>query len=398
MVSDINNKEHVSSINRKLLIAAVVMGLGLLTFGGTIAASKAEPVAEEESMAIGETVMTSTPSSYEEYENMEETEAVQVSDAERLTISENELMQTSELSLASESDIMLASNMAAWNAHSWSASYNGTNLVFTFDIDFYATGNGSQTFYPKYTFGSTKDPTVTRTPSNILNASSSSNVSSNYGTVNLTEFSCVGGSSAYERRLKMKGTVTINSSRLKTLNSGVTFRYYAGGWKDGDWASAENGNYTIANFSTAIAQAVCSHSACTYTSVGSGGHIKKCSSCGYSATEAHTISSGKCSKCSYVSQISVILKYILNGKYETETLTLTPGEKYQPKSIKGYKTPEQITIPAAGGTISINYEPISYTITDGTNTYTVKYDDSLLIPELEHKGYVQRDYVITQVS
>ena len=395
----------MSAIISKLLIAIVVAGLGLLTFGGTIAASKAEPVTEEgslkseddgiiteenmfstegsasseNSIISGNMAMVSTPTDYEEYEGIQETESL-------------------ELSLASEGGIMLASNMAGWNAHSWSASYNGSNLVFTFDIDFYATGNGYEYFYPKYTFGSTKDPTVTRTPFNILDASSSSRVSSNYGTVNLTEFSCVGGSSPYARRLKMKGTVTINSSRLSTLNSGVTFRYYAGGWKDGDWASAENANYTVANFSTAIAQAVCKHSSYTYTSSGSSGHVKKCSSCGYSATEAHTLSSGKCSECSYVSSVSVTLNYVLNGKQETETLPLTPGEKYQPKSIKGYKTPEQITIPAAGGTVSISYEPISYTITDGINTYTLKYDDSLLIPEIEKKGYVQREYVITQVS
>lgn len=355
-----------SGIKQELLAAAVVFSLALPAAGITIAASRAEPVISEN---------ISTPSDYSE---------------------DND----SEMAAASEGDIMLASSMVDWKKHSWSAYYDGKNLIFAFDIDFYATGNGTDRFAPKYIFGSTNDPTVTRTPSNILSATTglADRTRSLYGKVNLTEFSCKSSTNAYERRLKMKGTVTINSSRLSAIKSSAAFRYYAGGWKDGDWAAAENGNFTVANYSTAINQALCSHSSYKYISNGSSGHTKKCSSCAYSAAEAHTLSNGKCSKCSYVSTVSVTLSYVLNGRKETEKLTLTPGAKYQPKSIKGYKTPAQITVPAAGGTVTVNYVPISYKITDGNKTYNLKYDDSLLIPEAVRKGYIQSNYTVTQVS
>ena len=383
--------ERIKKKRKKaLLFLAVIIALGMFRVCSADALADTmdiEVQAENDTQEVT-TAGLSTPTSYTVY-----------TPSTGAALAVNEKIMLSDALLNTSSLMLTSSNYVDWVKHSWSASYNGTNLVLAFDIDFYATGYGTSYFYPKYLFGYSTSPTTDRTPSNILKAETTleTKVISLYGTASFTEFKNTGGTSGSERHFVMKGTVTVNNNRLNSLTGGG-FRFYAGGWKGDDWAAAQNGGMTISNFDAAYKKATCQHSSYTYASGGSTGHTKTCSECGYALTETHTLSGGKCDMCGYTSTVSIKISYILNGSVQTETLSLKPGEMYQPKTITGYKKPDEITVPDESGSVSISYEPISYTITDGADTYLINYDDSLFIPGKEIKGYIQKSYIITELS
>lgn len=284
-----------------------------------------------------------------------------------------------------------------WERHYWTASYNGSNIILSFDIDFYAIGGGADSFAPKYTFGFSK---TSSNPSNVLectNANNASKVSSRVGSVNVTSFTRTGGDTPYSRHLILKGYVTVDAGRVSSFATG-RFRYLAGGWKDGDWSAADNNDFNVTNFWSVYKQASCGHPSWSYSQNGAGGHIAKCNNCGFSKQLGHNIVDGTCSLCGYKSLVKVMLNYELNNRTLSEELELAPGLAYQPKMIKGYKKPEPVTIPNDGGSISIIYEPITYTISDDEDEYLLKYDDSLFLPLKERKGYIHKGYRVIQVS
>lgn len=309
-------------------------------------------------------------------------------DGQKGSVPENE-----EIALMS----MYKTNYLDWERHYWTASYNGSNLILSFDIDFYAIGNGYERFAPKYTFGYS---TSSRTPSNVLSCTTASNASqvyTNVGTINVTSFTRTGGEYPYDRHLILKGYITVEAKRLSSLTGG-RFRYFGGGWKDGDWEAAENGDFNVTNFWAAYTQAACTHSAWNYNSNGASGHNEVCRACGYTRQQSHRMSNGACTACGYRSLVNIRLIYELNGRTESEDVSLAPGSSYQPKTIKGYRKPAALTVPSSGGSINIKYEPIIYTVSTEDERYELKYDESLFLPQRERKGYVHKGYVTAQVS
>ena len=105
---------------------------------------------------------------------------------------------------------LLAGGYCSWRSNSWSASYNGSNLIFSFNVEFYANGNSNVSYYPRYTFGYSESSNM---PSNILDCTSTSNdaskVRSSCGTISFSEYVRNRGLSG-ERYLKMVGTITVD--------------------------------------------------------------------------------------------------------------------------------------------------------------------------------------------
>lgn len=291
---------------------------------------------------------------------------------------------------------LLAGGYCSWRSNSWSASYNGSNLIFSFNVEFYANGNSNVSYYPRYTFGYSESSNM---PSNILDCTSTSNdaskVRSSCGTISFSEYVRNRGLSG-ERYLKMVGTITVDPDYVDNFTGG-RFRSVGGGWGD-DWMAYDASNITVSNFETASKQAQCGHASWSYTSNGAGGHKAVCSSCGYQKNESHSMSGGKCSKCGYVSNISLTIRYVMTGRTETETIQIAPGASYQPKSFTGYRKPAGITAPQSDKTIDIVMVPIVYTLTDGEYTYSIKYDESFQLPVKEPKGYEHTAYIVEGVS
>ena len=291
---------------------------------------------------------------------------------------------------------LLAGGYCSWRSNSWSASYNGSNLIFSFNVEFYANGNSNVSYYPRYTFGYSESSNM---PSNILDCTSTSNdaskVRSSCGTISFSEYVRNRGLSG-ERYLKMVGTITVDPDYVDNFTGG-RFRSVGGGWGD-DWMAYDASNITVSNFETASKQAQCGHVSWSYTSNGAGGHKAVCSSCGYQKNESHSMSGGKCSKCGYVSNISLTIRYVMTGRTETETIQIAPGASYQPKSFTGYRKPAGITAPQSDKTIDIVMVPIVYTLTDGEYTYSIKYDESFQLPVKEPKGYEHTAYRVEGVS
>ncbi len=390
-------------------LTAVLMTL-FIAAAATLGISKALPVNETRYATGSDFKENLDEGGYEEYSDeisngegypdeiiCDEEDLDEISRGEDADESGNRIVFATPSIVTNSSGIMtLSGNYCTFHTHSWSASYDGTNLILAFDIYFHAYGNGTVSYYPRYIFGYAAEANM---PSNILRCISTSagadKVTSSAGEITFTEYERVGGL-AGERYLKMKGTIKVDPDYYSNLQGG-RFRYNAGGWGD-EWTAYDASDMTVSGFDTALKQATCTHSAFTYTSSGTSEHKAVCSGCGYSKQESHTLSGGKCTKCSYISTIKLTIKYVLTNKTETETVTLNPGASYQPKSFTGYRTPSGITVPSSDQTIEITLTPIKYTVTDGEKSYSVDYDKTLQLPEIAQKGYTHKSYRVEKVQ
>ena len=286
----------------------------------------------------------------------------------------------------------LNGNVADWERMQIGASYNGGQLILSFDLEFYAGGGGTQLFAPRIS--------LNPTPSfygGILYWGEGTMPTSNYGTLNLSRYNRSMGTSEAERFLTLAGTLAVNENRLSSFNADGELNLYAGGWGEG-WQSYGNFKIVPEGWETAYRQATCSHPSRTCTYLSDSQHEVKCAACGYSfGKEAHSISAGKCSGCGHTFTVSGTISYTINGRTYSENYTVLPGSQYKPKDFTGYITPT-VTIPASGGNVKVTYTPITYYIFTEGKSYTLKYDETVLIAGSPRKGYTQELYVVKEVS
>ena len=202
--------------------------------------------------------------------------------------------------------VSLNGNVADWERCNISASFNGSNVVLTFDLDYYAGGGGTKYFFPKLSV----NPTASFYGQVIEWGESAVPRGGNLGTLTLHSYNRTGGTSEAERHLTLNATFVIAADKLSSFNSDGKLCVYAGGWGDGFWAYG-NFEVTPAGWSTAYAQATCSHSYNRYEAVNASTHRLVCSKCGLAArTESHDSNTAdttsrpgytirKCSKCGY---------------------------------------------------------------------------------------------------
>ena len=288
--------------------------------------------------------------------------------------------------------VTFTGNVADWERMNISASYNGSNLILNFDLEFYAGGGGSQLFAPHLS--------ISPFPSfygGVLNWTEPLTPSSGYGSLNLTRYNRTMGTSEADRFLTVAGTLTVDPGRISSLNENGELNVYAGGWGEG-WQSYGNFKKVPDGWETAWKQANCSHPGRTCTYINDSLHEVKCSACGFSfGTEAHSVSGGKCSGCGHTFTVSGTVSYTINGRTYSENYTVLPGSQYKPKDFTGYITPT-VTIPASGGNVKISYTPITYYIYTEGKTYTLKYDETALIAGSPRKGYTQTLYVVKEIT
>ncbi len=286
----------------------------------------------------------------------------------------------------------LDGNVADWERMRIGASYNGSQLILSFDLEFNAGGGGTQLFAPRIS--------LNPTPSfygGILYWGEGTMPTSNYGTLNLSRYNRSMGTSEAERFLTLAGTLAVNENRLSSFNADGELNLFAGGWGEG-WQSYGNFKIVPEGWETAYRQATCSHPSRTCTYLSDSQHEVKCAACGYSfGKEAHSISAGKCSGCGHTFTVSGTISYTINGRTYSENYTVLPGSQYKPKDFPGYITPT-VTIPASGGNVNITYTPITYYISTEGKNYTLKYDETVLIAGSPRKGYTQELYVVKEVS
>ena len=89
--------------------------------------------------------------------------------------------------------------------------------------------------------------------------------------------------------------------------------------------------------------------------------------------------------------------YRLNGRILTETYSAPEGTKLDLRDIPGYLVPEYVTVPAGGGEIIAECEPVSYSIITESEEYTLLYDESLFLGGIPKKGYLFTGYVVEDV-
>ena len=293
---------------------------------------------------------------------------------------------------------------ADFNVHSMTASVINNNtlrLHLKVDVTDNSGGSFGYVFYQLNTnnnynsFGGFSTPTYSQTSQERSQPSR--------GTMTYNSFSSIGSSSPYGRSLKIDAYWDISGEDLEKFASGVNGRnnlYWAAGFMKSGEYSLNKGSLSVSNLQTCIKQASCTHSSKKYTQISGDAqnHSMSCATCGMAlGKQAHNkdSSTGKCSLCGYSFAVSGQFIYILNGRTEREAYTKTPGSSHTPKSFAGYKPPEAVIIPAAGGDIEIQYEPISYIIDIDGSQHELLYDEEIYLPRSDIPGYIHEGYLLS---
>ena len=121
--------------------------------------------------------------------------------------------------------VSLDGNVADWERMQIGASYNGSQLILSFDLEFNAGGGGTKLFAPRIS--------LNPTPSfngGILYWGEGTMPTSYYGTLNLSRYNRSMGTSEAERFLTVAGTLAVNADRLSSFNADGELNLFAGGW------------------------------------------------------------------------------------------------------------------------------------------------------------------------
>ncbi len=158
------------------------------------------------------------------------------------------------------------------------------------------------------------------------------------------------------------------------------------------------GPVEVTGLAEAVRTASCPHSDLVYTPLNDEYHHIECGNCSCDfGTEAHVMEGSSCTDCGYSKLLEGTVVYRLNGRTLTETYSAPEGTKLDLRDIPGYLVPEYVTVPAGGGEIIAECEPVSYSIITESEEYTLLYDESLFLGGIPKKGYLFTGYVVEDV-
>ena len=158
------------------------------------------------------------------------------------------------------------------------------------------------------------------------------------------------------------------------------------------------GPVEVTGLAEAVRTASCPHSDLVYTPLNDEYHHIVCGNCGFGfGTEAHIMEGSSCTECGFSKLLEGTVVYRLNGRILTETYSAPEGTKLDLRDIPGYLVPEYVTVPAGGGEIIAECEPVSYSIITESEEYTLLYDESLFLGGIPKKGYLFTGYVVEDV-